>query len=307
MNVLPNVIYIGPDKAGSTWLFQALSSHPDVFVTPAKDLYFFDRYYERGLAWYKRQFVGGTGFPVVGEISHDYLYSRPAAQRMHDTLPNVQLLVCLREPVERTFSAYLHLVKTGIFKGSFAAALQTHPGLIERSRYGKWISSYLECYPRNQLHCLVFDELRQDPVQFAHDLWQRLGLRPATVDASLRNQVLPASRSRSVRLTKCTRAVAQLVRDAGFPGLVGRVKSCAWVQRLLYASYQDGQRPAPAPHEVDELRQVFATDLERLDQILGTAFCQRWGYSQVDDMGSVSSGASGQVRPTEDRYACATN
>ena len=47
--VKPNFIYIGPDKAGSSWLHEVLISHDGIFMPPAKDLYFFDRYYDRGL------------------------------------------------------------------------------------------------------------------------------------------------------------------------------------------------------------------------------------------------------------------
>ena len=52
----PDFIYIGPDKAGSSWLHEVLLEHPQVFLTPAKGLYFFDRYYDRGLPWYVSQF-----------------------------------------------------------------------------------------------------------------------------------------------------------------------------------------------------------------------------------------------------------
>lgn len=291
MTDLPNVIFIGPDKAGSTWLFQAFMHHPDVFITPAKDLYFFDRYYGRGLSWYRRQFAGSEGHSIIAEISHDYLYSPSAAQRMQENLPDARLLVCLREPVERTFSAYLHLVKTGIFSGSFKEALDAHPNLVERSRYAKWLLPYLRWYPRNQLYCLIFDELRRDPLQFARELWRQLGIAPIDDNPLLQSRVLPASRSRSVRLTRWTRKVAQLVREAGYPGVVGRVKNCRAVQRILYASYRDGQRPLPKSDEVDELRRVFTPDVRQLDQLLGTCFCQLWGYGELS--GEEETAASG--------------
>ena len=37
---LPNFIYIGPDKAGSSWLHEVLIRHEQVFMPDAKDLYF---------------------------------------------------------------------------------------------------------------------------------------------------------------------------------------------------------------------------------------------------------------------------
>ena len=45
---LPNIVYIGPDKAGSSWLHTMLDHHRQVYVTEAKDLYFFDRFYDGG-------------------------------------------------------------------------------------------------------------------------------------------------------------------------------------------------------------------------------------------------------------------
>ena len=38
----PDFLYIGPDKSGSTWLYEVLRRHPEVFVPSVKDLYFFD-------------------------------------------------------------------------------------------------------------------------------------------------------------------------------------------------------------------------------------------------------------------------
>ena len=52
----PNFLFIGPDKTGSSWMFHILSRHPDCFVPVAKDIYFFDRYYSKGMGWYLRHF-----------------------------------------------------------------------------------------------------------------------------------------------------------------------------------------------------------------------------------------------------------
>jgi hypothetical protein len=278
MRVLPNVIYIGPDKAGSTWLFQLLSCHTDAFVTPAKDLYFFDRYYDKGIDWYAQQFDGGAGYRVVGEISHDYLYHRAAARRLRSVLPEVKLLVCLREPCARTFSAYLHLVKGGYFSGTFEAALEAHPGLVERSCYGKYISMYLDHFPREQLRCVVFDDLQHDAQHFASSVFQAVGLAPMQLPARLQQHVLPAGRSRSVLLTRTVKWAADLTRAGGMPKLIGRVKTSGLVQRLLYRPYNERKRPTPTPQTVTRLREMFLPDIAKLDEKLGTTFGRLWSY-----------------------------
>ncbi|MBL0373213.1 sulfotransferase [Rhizobium sp. KVB221] len=40
---LPNFICIGAQKAGTSWLYQMLIQHPDLWLPPLKELHFFDR------------------------------------------------------------------------------------------------------------------------------------------------------------------------------------------------------------------------------------------------------------------------
>ena len=56
MTRLPNFLHLGPGKSGSSWLHETLALHPEVYLSEAKDLYFFSRYYDRGVDWYRKQF-----------------------------------------------------------------------------------------------------------------------------------------------------------------------------------------------------------------------------------------------------------
>ena len=74
MTRLPNFLHIGPGKSGSSWLHETLTLHPEVYLSEAKDLYFFSRYYDRGLDWYRKQFrPARPSHRVVGEVCPDYL------------------------------------------------------------------------------------------------------------------------------------------------------------------------------------------------------------------------------------------
>lgn len=278
MNRLPNLVYIGPDKAASTWLFRLFQAHPDVFVTPAKDLYFFDRYFHKGLDWYAQQFEGYGDEPILAEISHDYLYSSVAARRLTDVLPDARLMICLREPCDRTFSGYMHLVKSGHFKGSFREALQAHPGLVQRSLYGRWLSEYLTVRPRETFYWVMFDELKRDPTAFANKLVSDLGISKFELPVSLQENALPAGRSRCVAMTRGVRAIANQVRDLGFPSLVGKIKSSPLVQRCLYVRYSSTDRPSAPSDVVEELREIFRDDLLLFDELMGTDVSRVWGY-----------------------------
>jgi len=163
---LPNFLHIGPGKSGSTWLHETLVLHPQVYLSEAKDLYFFSRYYDRGVDWYRKQFRSAQpSYRVVGEVCPDYLTSAEAPQRIRSCLgPDVRLMVTLRDPAERAFSAYLHRRKHGL-TATFREDLETSD-LIEEGRYGTQLQRYLDCFGRQALHVAVFDDLRADPQAF---------------------------------------------------------------------------------------------------------------------------------------------
>ena len=133
---LPNFLFIGSAKCGSTWIYRALKAHPQVYVPPAKDIYYFDRYYTKGPAWYGSFFKKVPDTAVaVGELSHDYLYSTAAADRMLHDLPQVKLLAAVRNPIERAYSAYLFQKRNGTAGQDFDQTVRQSPNIVERGRY----------------------------------------------------------------------------------------------------------------------------------------------------------------------------
>ncbi len=277
--MLPNFIYIGPDKAGSTWIYEVLSWHPDVFMASAKDICFFDLHYDKGVGWYKRHFSNATSESVLGEVSHNYLFSRKAAQRMRYTLPDdVTLMICLREPSARAFSAYLYLRKHGLYTGDFECAIRDVPELIDHGRYATHLKPYAELFSQDNLYVAKFSDLKADSAQFAQDLFEELGLKPLSLPSSLQEKKLPASRSRSVVLSRLLKQLAIWARQLGFVRLIGAVKHSPLVKKLLYKPYSPGEKPRPQPETMRQLREIFFEEVSELDQMLGTNFNHEWEY-----------------------------
>ena len=73
--MLPTFLLIGSMRAGSTSLMRYLGAHPDVFVAREKEVHFFTRNYDRGIAWYEDRFTGAGGAHHVGEGTPHYFHS----------------------------------------------------------------------------------------------------------------------------------------------------------------------------------------------------------------------------------------
>lgn len=278
MNRLPNFLYVGPDKAGSSWLHETLIKHPDVYLTPAKDLYFFDRYYDRGVEWYAAQFRDARGQEVVGEVCQDYLFHPEAANRIRATLgPAVKVMVSLRDPVERAWSSYLYARKHGMWPDTFAEALQTRPELLDHGRYGTGLARFLEHYPREMVHVAMFDDLSRDPQGFLDAVTDFLGVDPMPLTDKDLEARLPAAKARSVALAHAARRTADWVRAHDGARLVGRVKRSPLVQRALYQTI-DRQSMRPAEDDVLTVRQALDAEIRCLEDRLGLRLREAWGW-----------------------------
>jgi hypothetical protein len=138
---LPSFLVVGAQRAGTTSLFRALLSHPLIHsANHHKGVNFFDVRYDRGLAWYQGHFPTTArlrshrrdlpGDPVTFEASGYYMFHPCAPQRIAKHLPDVRLVLMLRDPVERAFSAWKHESARGFENAGFERALELEDGRL---------------------------------------------------------------------------------------------------------------------------------------------------------------------------------
>lgn len=138
----PSFILAGAQRCGTTSLFRALIDHPAI-LQPVhhKGINYFDVGYQHGWPWYQGHFplrawasVQATraGEEIVTfDASGYYVYHPHVADRLAQDLPDVKVLVMLRDPVERAFSAYRHELARGFETETFERALELEDERVE--------------------------------------------------------------------------------------------------------------------------------------------------------------------------------
>ena len=133
----PTFIIAGAQRCGTTSLYRMLSAHPQM-VAPSlnKGIHYFDTAtrFQRGHRFYSGQFPirrPGPVTKVTGEGSPYYLFHPLAMARIARALPTVKIIVLLRDPVERAYSAYKQEKSRGFETLSFANALAAEPKRLE--------------------------------------------------------------------------------------------------------------------------------------------------------------------------------
>lgn len=202
MNKLPNFMIIGAGKSGTTALYEYLSEHPDVFMSPVKETNFFalegDKlidpkddpeqmyHYPWSITnWdeYVNLYNGVTTEKAIGEVSPMYLYSEEAAFRIKQRLPDVKLIVILRNPVDRLYSRFMHLARENRKPTSrFEDALERgniwwrRNDLVKEGFYHNHLKKYFQLFEPSQIKVILYDDLKSDPLRVIQNIYDFIGV-----------------------------------------------------------------------------------------------------------------------------------
>ena len=167
----PTFLCIGAQKCGTTWLARAVRQHPQVSPGRKKELHFFNHReaYARGLEWYEAQFRSSPRTRATGEFTPNYWWTEGTEVRFHylgsadriaDAYPDVQLIVCLRDPVARAVSAYFHHMNAGRYPPSvgLSEATERYPDIREFGLYATQYAAWLRRFPAERFLVLVYEE-----------------------------------------------------------------------------------------------------------------------------------------------------
>jgi Sulfotransferase domain len=138
---LPDFAIIGAPKCGTTFLYHLLTKHPHVEPAAFKEPHYFDLLFGKGIEWYRQCFLAPRlkdgRKTITGEATPGYLFHPRAPQRMAEVVPQARLIALLRNPVDRTYSAYhFFKVRHGRERGTFEEAIEAY---LDRSHHGRLI------------------------------------------------------------------------------------------------------------------------------------------------------------------------
>jgi hypothetical protein len=207
----PAFLIIGGQRCGTTSMYRTLAQHPAVLkAVRHKGVHYFDTDYERGRSWYLAHFPLRRSARAVQrrlgvsaltfESSPYYMFHPLAAERIAQDLPDVKVIVLLRDPVERAYSAHAHELARGYEDQDFETALaledsrlegeaeklvadphyrshsHQHHGYLQRGRYIEHLERLEKVFGRDRM--LVVDSQRffEDPEPVHDDVLEFLGL-----------------------------------------------------------------------------------------------------------------------------------
>ena len=216
----PSFMVIGGQRCGTTTIFKSLADHPQVVRPPVeKGTDYYTLNHDRGIDWYRGHFpltrmaglmTRGEGDPVAFEACTYYLFHPLAIPRLAADFPEMRLVVMLRDPVPRAWSAYKHEFARGfetepdfaraldleaerldgevdriVGRPGYASFSHRHHAYLSRGQYAEQLERVFAHFPREQVHVMDSEAFFSDPQDEFAQLLDFLGLRqwqPARFD-----------------------------------------------------------------------------------------------------------------------------
>jgi hypothetical protein len=286
---LPNFIIAGTARCGTTSLYYYLKQHPEVCFPETKEPKYFssvslqfphegpgdrsvDRKVVRSFDEYQSLFSRCAGSTMIGEASSDYLYyANKTAPAIRKSLGDIHIILIIRDPAERAFSAYANMLRDSRETLSFRESLEAEEGRLAANWDWMWayktgglyyeqVKTFMDNFSRVKV--LLYDDLRDDPFRLLENVFTFLNVDQAfkpDITIKYSQSGKPANPLVGRFLRRSTRASA-MIRNT--------------ISRLLPRSVQEFlaskllRKVESSPEDLAFLKNYFRPDIEKLERLL---------------------------------------
>jgi hypothetical protein len=293
--MLPTFIIIGAQRSASTFALRCLEEHPQVFM-PSYEVRFFENpeYLQNDISQLEALFHGISPEKIIGIKRPDYLAKPECPERIYKHIPAAKLIVILRNPVERALSAYFHLMMhgfipirpveeglTSIINGEYKVSYPKSAEIIEYGLYHRHLSRYLNYFDRKKIFIVLFDVLKEKPVNSIRQIYRFIGVNSEYTSKSMemksrRNSSI-YSLARLRLLTFRNRFIYTYYHNQTkcflkkHPKLLDRLmnKALTWVDHRFLAPVCENSKPVLSPHLNKRLFEIYEEDIDGIENLLG--------------------------------------
>ena len=293
---LPNLLVVGVPKAGTGSLFAYLSQHPDICPGDEKEIGYFNHFNplrHRGpvppVETYRRHFTGWQSERYAFEATPTYSYGgRPVIDAIRSILHRPRVVLILRNPVDRLWSAYTFQRELGNVTGfssfeAYLAACRTrrrdgtdlvpgdHLHGLYIGYYADYVPLWLEAFG-DDIRVIFTEQLTRDPVRVMGGLFEWLGIDVSvatTMDLAARNRT---NHPRSVRAARLAYSVKRSTERRG--RIPARIREPL---RRLYQRANTGRAPEGMTPELRrEIEELYRESNEQT-----AAALRAHGYAEL--------------------------
>ena len=288
--MLPNFFIAGVSRSGTTSLYHYMSQHPLIDFPELKE----PRYFSHGSVALPQKGPGdytvdqklvatwddycaiyeGLENTFIGDASSEYLYNyKSVIPETLKRLGDIPIILMLRNPVDRSYSAYNNLVRDGRETLPFEQALEKEEERKEANFDEMWhytsVSKYsksVDAFKANfsKVKVLIFEEFIENPEKYVAEIFDFMGapqLERVNTAITYSKSGKPKSKLITLLFGRNS-SLGNTIRNIVF-SILGRTN----VERL--GKYLISVNKELSKDIRIRLFEYFASDIEELEKVLG--------------------------------------
>ena len=189
------LMIVGAQKSGTSSLLRYLAQHPAIHTHAQSEMTFFLQKHEYTQG-YERAFAKYFASEKIEDkqlIAKNVMVMHfpEVMQRIYEHNPEIHLVVLLREPVARAYSAYWWARRRGWENiKTYEEALATEKARLNEDRF-KWrqcvyqynsiyyphVKNLIDQFGRSRVHCFLTDDLKENAEGVCQQLFNHIGIR----------------------------------------------------------------------------------------------------------------------------------
>jgi len=187
-------IIMGTQKGGTTSAQINLAKHPDIYLHN-DEIHYFDLHLKKGLKWYTDHF--NYNKKMVGEKTPELMYLDSTFPYIQSLNPSLKIILFLRNPVLRAFSAWKMAKNTYNISESFEEAINNELTFrlnenknfytasyhyMQRGLYYSQIKKLLTWFPKENILILISEHVNENMTDEYNKIYNFLGLKNFSYD-----------------------------------------------------------------------------------------------------------------------------
>ena len=294
---LPDFLLVGAQKSGTTSIANYLRQHPDISISRIKEPNFFSYYNEKTCIIEKlKKFnkFANHSFDIItdindylklfdnkklilGDCSTHYLYHynstiKNIKREYQDKYSDLKIIIILRDPVYRAFSAWSMFVRDGKETESFLKAIALSQRRIEKgdivdfdylgfSLYANQVEAYLSSFENVKI--FIFEDFFKDIKKYIYELYDFIGIdNNFTPDTDAADNISGKPKSRIIYNFLSRPNVIKFPIKMALPIVLRKKIKRRLIKKTL-------KKIALTENEYNTAIGYFKSDIVRLENIIG--------------------------------------
>lgn len=223
---------------------------------------------------YEKYYNNVKSETAVGDCSPSYLYFSETSMRIRNELGKPKIILVVRNPIEKAYSQYMHLVRDNREDLKFYDALMAEEKRIKEGRAVMWryaesslysekTKKYIDVFGKDHVKVILFDDLLRSTHIVIRDIFQFLGVdanfQPDTAKIYNRSG-MPRSKAIANLLTN------SVINRVGMRIIPEKIRTTI---RSILLELNTGKKDKIDGKSEAYLREYFYQDVKELEKIIG--------------------------------------